>query len=284
EGWPVFVYGFQDHPTYRENWPLIATGPTPWDATATGTATIISEQFAHRYGLNPGDTITLPTPKDDWKLQVAAIYADYGNPTGQMLVPMPDLLARWPEVEKRRYGVRTAPDHVPTLIETLRERHQLSDTQLIDQAALKALSRRIFETTFTVTIALNALTLAIAGLALFTSLLTLATLRLPQLAPAWALGLTRAQLSKLELLRTTALALFTALAAIPVGLAVAYLLTNVINVKAFGWQLPLYLFPGQLLQLILLALATAAAASALPALRLARMRPTDLLRLFSHER
>ncbi|MEO0912484.1 MAG: ABC transporter permease, partial [Pseudomonadota bacterium] len=82
EGWPVFVYGYQDHPTYRENWPLIDQGPTPWDATATGTATIISEQFARRYGLAPGDTITLPTPKDDWRLEVAAIYADYGNPTG----------------------------------------------------------------------------------------------------------------------------------------------------------------------------------------------------------
>ncbi len=282
--WPVSVYGFEDHPTYRESWPLIDATSTPWDDTATGTATIISEQFARRFALQPGDTITLPTPKDDWPLSVAGIYADYGNPTGQMLIPMPELLSRWPDVEKRRYGVRTSAAHAARLAETLTEDFQLSAQQIVDQSALKGISRRIFETTFTVTIALNALTLAVAGLALFTSLLTLATLRLPQLAPAWAMGLTRARLSKLELLRTTALALFTALAAIPLGLAVAWILTAVINVKAFGWKLPLFLFPDQWLKLTALALVTAALASAIPALRLAKMRPTDLLGLFSHER
>ena len=45
------------------------------------------------------------------------------------------------------------------------------------------------------------LTLAVAGFAILMSLLTLAALRLPQLAPVWALGLTRRRLAALEMLR-----------------------------------------------------------------------------------
>jgi len=37
------------------------------------------------------------------------------------------------------------------------------------------------------------------------SLLTLATMRVPQLAPAWAMGMTRNQIGKLELLRAVML-------------------------------------------------------------------------------
>ena len=64
---------------------------------------------------------------------------------------------------------------------------------MVDQAAIKALSLSVFERTFAVTTALNILTLAVAGFAILMSLLTLAAMRLPQLAPVWALGLTRAQ-------------------------------------------------------------------------------------------
>ncbi|QHQ35783.1 ABC transporter permease [Algicella marina] len=284
EGFPVFVYGFRDHETYRDNWPMLAAVARPWARVAEGDAVLISEQMARRFSLVPGATLVLPTPRDDWALEVAGVYPDYGNPTGQMMVAMPALLARWQDVEYRRFGVRVTATEVPALKAALVEKFALSEAQLVDQAALKAVSRRIFETTFAVTVALNALTLAVAGLALFTSLLTLATLRLPHLAPVWALGMTRRRLAGLEMVRSLALALFTAVLAIPLGLTVAWVLTHVINVKAFGWMLPVYPFPGQWARLMALALAVAALASFIPAARLARMSPADLLRLFSHER
>ena len=64
---------------------------------------------------------------------------------------------------------------------------------------MKAESTRIFNRTFAVTAALNAFTLGVAGVALLTSLLTLANSRLPQLAPLWAIGITRRQLAAIEL-------------------------------------------------------------------------------------
>jgi putative ABC transport system permease protein len=52
-----------------------------------------------------------------------------------------------------------------------------------------------------VTGALNVLTLGVASLALLTSLLTLSALRLPQVAPVWALGTSRARLALTEVWR-----------------------------------------------------------------------------------
>ena len=115
-----------------------------------------------------------------------------------------------------------------------------------DQATSKAEARRVFNRTFAITAALNAFTLGVAGIALFTSLLTLGQARLPQLAPLWAIGLTRRQIAALELVKTMALALLTALLALPLGIVVAWCLIEVVNVKAFGWRLPLQHFPGQL--------------------------------------
>ena len=88
----------------------------------------------------------------------------------------------------------------------------------------------------------------------------------------------------LEILRSVALAGFTLVAALPVGLVLAWLLLAVINVEAFGWRLPMHVFPLDWLRLLVLALISAGAAAAIPALRLMRLAPADLVKVFAHER
>ena len=160
----------------------------------------------------------------------------------------------------------------------------LDDRNVADQATMKRESKRVFNRTFSVTAALNAFTLGVAGIALLTSLLTLANSRLPQLAPLWAIGLTRRRLAALELLKTMAVALITALFALPLGLLVAWCLLAIVNVKAFGWRLPFHVFSLQLIELLAVALAAAFCAAALPVARLARMQPASLIRIFVNER
>ena len=154
------------------------------------------------------------------------------------------------QVQQTRYSLRVSSKAAPALIDALRAQFGSGIRQLIDQASLKGFSARIFERTFTVTTALNALTLGVAGVALLTSLLTLSDLRLPQLAPLWAMGVSRRRLVHMELVKILALALITALLSLPLGLLVAWCLVAVVNVQAFGWRLPLHLFPLQWLQLV----------------------------------
>jgi putative ABC transport system permease protein len=173
---------------------------------------------------------------------------------------------------------------VPRLIAELRSTFGLDARNLADQATLKAESRRIFDRTFAVTAALNTFTLGVAGIALLTSLLTLSDSRLPQLAPLWAIGITRRRLAALELLKTLSVALITSLLALPLGLLVAWCLIAIVNVKAFGWRLPFQVFPLQLVELLAVAMLTALLAVLLPILKLARMQPARLAKIFADER
>jgi putative ABC transport system permease protein len=183
-----------------------------------------------------------------------------------------------------RYGLRLPPQEVPEFTARLQEVAGLPATAMINQAGIKAFSLGVFDRTFTVTTALNVLTLAVAGFAILMSLLTLATMRVPQLAPAWAMGLTRRQLGRLELLRAVLLAALTMVLAVPLGLALAWALLAIVNVAAFGWKLPMFLFPMDYLRLGGLALMAAVLAACWPAFRLSRMPPADLLKVFSNAR
>jgi putative ABC transport system permease protein len=166
----------------------------------------------------------------------------------------------------------------------LQTKFGLDGRNMLDQATLKAESTKIFNRTFAVTAALNAFTLGVAGIALLTSLLTLSNSRLPQLAPLWAIGITRRRLASIELLKTLSVALVTTLLALPLGLLVAWCLIAVVNVKAFGWRLPFHVFPLQLIELVAVAMLAALAAALLPAFKLARMQPASLIKIFADER
>lgn len=283
-GWPADLFGVIDHSTYRQHWELLDASADAWDQLVDQDTVMLSEQLARRLNLELGDTLSLPVPAGQWPVRIVGIYADYGNPKGHLLVNARHLLAHWPQLTPIRFNLRIAQSDVAPLINALRERFALDDTHIIDQIQLKRWSGQVFERTFAATAALNSLTLGVAGVALFISLLTQSQSRLGQLAPLWAMGVTRRRLMLLNLGQTWMLAVLTLLLALPLGLAMAWCLNAVINVQAFGWRLPLRVFPLQLLQLMLLAMVATLLASAWPLFKLHRSRPSDLLRTFAHER
>jgi putative ABC transport system permease protein len=283
-GAPIEVLGLADHATYRDNWPLLEQGANAWTRVGAGDACLASEQLSRRMRLAVGDRIAVATPGGNWPLEIVGIYADYGNPKSQIAVNFAALTRHFPQTPLTRIGLRVASPKIPALIAALQEKFALDDRNVADQATMKADSKRIFDRTFSVTAALNAFTLGVAGIALLTSLLTLANSRLPQLAPLWAIGVTRQKLALIELLKTMSVALITALFALPLGLLVAWCLLAVVNVKAFGWRLPFHVFPLQLVELLGVAMAAAFCAALLPVLRLARMQPANLIRIFANER
>jgi putative ABC transport system permease protein len=234
--------------------------------------------------LEVGDRLDVTTPNGNWPVSVAAIYADYGNPKGQIAVNIAAFRSRFPNLPQTRFGLRVPPGKIAPLITDLRTTFHLDARHLSDQSTLKTESMRIFNRTFAVTAALNTFTLGVAGVALLTSLLTLSNARLPQLAPLWALGLTRRRLAGIELLKTMSIALITALLALPLGLLVAWCLIAIINVRAFGWRLPFHIFPLHLIELLGIAMLAALLAMLLPLFKLMRMPPATLIKVFADER
>jgi len=284
QGWPVQVEGVVDDPSYRQQWPLLSQSSGAWSQLAAGQGTMLSEQFARRLKLDLGQTLVIAAPDGEQRLTVVGLYADYGNPRGHMLLNADWLRRHWPDAVLSNLGVHVMPAQMNALRTQLEQRFGLDSTRLIDQTSLKRWSTEVFERTFAATGALNALTLGVAGIALFISLLTLGHSRLAQLAPLWALGVNRARLGWLSLGQTLMLASLTVLLAMPLGLLLAWCMVAVLNVQAFGWRLPLQIFPDQLLRLGLLGLLTSLLAAAGPLWQVARRQPADLLRQFADER
>lgn len=280
-GYPAQIYGARDHATYRYNWQFLRAVPEVWQTLARGEGVLVNEQLYRRAGLDLGAEVAVAPGVSR---PVLGIYGDYGNPVGQVIITETLFRQHYPDVTALRFGLRLDPAQVEGLRATLQADLAIPETAMIDQASIKALSLAVFERTFVVTTALNILTLAVAGFAILMSLLTLAAMRLPQLAPVWALGLTRRRLALLDLGRAVVLAALTGALALPLGLGLAWALLAVVNVEAFGWRLPMYLFWLDYLRLGGLALLAAALAALWPAWRLSTTPPAQLLGVFRHER
>ncbi|WP_308916523.1 FtsX-like permease family protein [Jannaschia sp. LMIT008] len=275
------VYAIADHATYRDNWPLLDGAPDVWDRIAAGEAALVNEQLARREGLWTGATVDLGRG-GTWP--VAGVYSDYGNPLGQAMLGLEVFRATYADAPITQFALRVVPGGTEGVIADLTAAFDLPGQRIVDQASIKEFSLAVFERTFAVTTALNVLTLGVAAFALWASLTTLAEMRLPQIAPLWALGLTRRRIALADLGRALGLAALTALLAVPVGVALAWALLAVVNVLAFGWRLPLRVFPGEWALLGLWAMLAAGLAAALPTARLWRMPPARLVKVFAHER
>ncbi|MCH2094111.1 MAG: ABC transporter permease [Rhodobacteraceae bacterium] len=279
-GQSATIFGIIDHQTYRLNWPLLDAVPDVWARVAKGQGVLINEQMALRQDVSLDDIL----PFAGQSLPVVGVYSDYGNPRPQAIVGMDLLLSLYGDVPNYRFAIRIPAQEVDALRAAIAERFDLPPGGVRANTEVKQFSKAVFENTFVVTGALNALTLGVAGFAILTSLLTLWTGRLPQIAPVWSMGLTRKTIAMVELVRSLLLAAFTALVAVPVGLGLAWVLLNVINVEAFGWRLPMFLFPADWAILAGLALFAAALAAGWPSWRMARVTPAELLKVFANDR
>ena len=274
------LYGNRDHSTYQENWQFLSATSAPWEAVHQTQGVLINEQLARRAEIVVGAVINIA----DLPFKVAGIYGDYGNPIGEAIIDEGIFGDLFPEVSPVRFGLRMPPENVAQFVTDMETEIGIPRGNSINQSGIKAFSLGVFDRTFTVTTALNILTLAVAGFAILMSLLTLTAMRVPQLAPAWAMGMTRRRLGALELVRTLLLAVMTAIVALPLGLALAWVLLAVVNVAAFGWRLPMFLFPLEYARLGIFAILAAGFAALWPAIRLARTPPSELLKVFSNER
>ncbi|MDT8879344.1 ABC transporter permease [Halomonas saccharevitans] len=284
---PVTLFGITPGERLTPSWPLLQTAAgrdAAWAALEAGEA-FINEQLALGQGIAPGDRLVLQAPggqgsdrrRGREEVTVAGIYPDYGNPRGEVLLTATRLRERF-DAPPDSLGIALAEGHdAAPLTRALTERFGLDDEAVLDQRQIKALSTEIFERTFAITRALNGLTLAVAALALLASLLAQARERRRRLAPLWALGVPRRELVGLQLAQLGGAALVTGLAAVPLGIAITASLVSVINVAAFGWRLPLHVFPGEIALTLATALGVALLAAGLPALTLWRTPPRALL-------
>ena len=242
DGLPVDVLAVDPVSPLLRDWPFIAAGKKPW-AQLADSGVLINEQLARRQTLALGDRIHITLGAEQQSRKVVGIYADYGRPEGELLLPV----AALPEALPGRYvGFVLGMDEVDST--DWQQWHDnyawLAGGRLRDQAGLKRAANAAFARTFRMTQLLNTLTLALAGTALV--LMGLVIFRLRQQSytllhvygvPRWSL---RLRLIAHSMLITGLLGVL----ATPLGIFLGWVLVARVNPAAFGWALPLHLYPG----------------------------------------
>lgn len=252
-----------------------------------GSFILANEQVHYLGGIKLGEAISLPTETGLKQFKVAGFFYDYGNANYQFYLPQSEFARDWPSVKQGGVALWLNTDETsgeqPGLarIESDLITAGVSPSDWVTQGRLREMALDIFEKTFAITLAMNTLTLIVAGLALLTSMMAILQERLPQFAQWSALGVnSREQI----LVITVPLLLFvsiTWLLSLPLGALLSWLLINKLNIMSFGWSMPMLwsFWPAFVLALLCLVLVSLTVLIARA--RLKRRLPTALAELGS---
>jgi putative ABC transport system permease protein len=249
-----------------------------WTAFEAG-AVLLSEPFAHFRRLVVGDRLHLETPAGTRTFPIAGIYADFVGGSGRVLMARATWLHHWQDPAISSIGLYAVPGaDVDALVTAARMAVDANVPVTVrSNRALREASLEVFDRTFRITDVLRLLALGVAFAGIFGACLMLQEERARELGMLRALGLLPGQLRALVALQTLLLGLAAGLLALPLGVALAELLTTVINRRAFGWTLALDVTAGPLLGGLLLAVGAALFAGLLAGRR-AGMPPAAALR------
>jgi len=253
---------------------------TALEQYANDRAVLVSESFAARRGLAPGDTLGLPVDGRLVDFDVAGIYRDYASPTGAVLMRRGLYLDRYDDTGLAGIGVH-AGDNVERagLIRRLESAlGGVPGARVTDNAAVFEQSLVIFDRTFAITEVLRWLAGLVAFVGVVSALMALQLDRLREFAVLRAIGLGRGGLAGLVGGQSGLLGLIAGLWAIPLGIALAALLVFVINRRAYGWTMGFELQAGPVLEGVALAVIAALLAALYPAWRAARLRLAEGLK------
>ena len=239
-----------------------------WRAYADG-AVLVSEPLAWRLNLGAHDVMRLTTAAGPRDFPVAGVYREYGNERGEILMDLATYRRLWGDTAIGGLGIYLVPGtDAQRAVGQLRAAAGTRQALFIrSNADLRALSMRIFERTFVITRVLYWLAAGVAAIGLVSALLAWELERARELALLRSLGVTPRGIAALVLLQTLFMGLAAFLAAVPAGLLTALVLTEVINRRAFGWQIDLHLSAPQFLNALVLAVAAALTAALYPAWR-----------------
>ena len=243
---PVDVLAIDPTSPLLQDWPFKAAVPNLWsELSARGV--LINEQLARRQSLAVGDRIRFRIGATPHAREVLGIYADYGRPDGELMLP----LALVPDTLPNRYStfVLGASDTGKIPWREWPEKNAwMAGSRLRDQVGLKQAANAAFARTFQMTQLLIGLTLALAGTALALMGLVIFRMRQGSYTLLHVYGVRQKQLRRRLIAHSMLVTGLLALLAVPLGIFLGWVLVARVNPAAFGWALPLHFYPGFWLQ------------------------------------
>ncbi len=249
--------------------PLVKQYP----ATADGLPRVwISESFADLYrsriapSTGDGGTFELPLPLNPnglavQRVRVAGVWRDYARQHGAIVIRGADFARLTGDARLQEAALWLGDNATAAaVLRGLKTRlPDLPALEITETTAVRARSLGIFDRTFTVTYALEAVAVVIGLAGMAAAFMGLIVARKKEFGMLRHLGLTQRELRRMVTLEGAALAALGALLGMVLGVMLAAVLVYVINPQSFGWSMDFHI---PVLQLAIFAAALIVAATA----------------------
>ncbi|HUB82222.1 MAG TPA: FtsX-like permease family protein [Bryobacteraceae bacterium] len=239
---------------------------------------VVSEPFALKHKIHAGDRLTVAIGGQMVELTVAGIYYDYSSSQGYVIVDKSTMLKYLPDLAPTNAAVYLAPG---ADAESVRREIQLRTAEygiaVARNSELRRASIEIFDRTFAITWALEAVAILVAMLGAANSLLALVLDRRRELGLVRFLGGSAKQVRGMILTEAAFLGLLAAILGVALGLALSLLLIYVVNRQSFGWTIQFHMPVGLLAAAVVSVWLVTVLAGIYPARVAARMSPIEAI-------
>jgi putative ABC transport system permease protein len=201
-------------------------------------AILVSEPFTYKHHVKSGDSIVLDLGTASVKFRIADVYYDYASERGTIVIDRETLLKYLPDPAPSNAAIfvknGTPPETVRREILEASAGHRIL---IFTDRDLRAEAVRIFDRTFAITYALEAVAVLVAVMGIAGALLALVIDRRRELGLLRFLGASSGQIRKLILVEAGMLGLLANLAGFLLGYLLSLILVFVINKQSFGWTI-----------------------------------------------
>jgi putative ABC transport system permease protein len=239
---------------------------------------VVSEPFSYKHHVKAGDFITLSLGETQASFRVDDVYYDYSSERGSILMDRDTMLRYLPDPAPSNLAIYLSPDAQPAIVRAEIEKATAGHRVLMfSNRDLRAEAIRIFDRTFAITYALEAVAVIVAVMGIAGALLALVIDRRRELGLLRFLGAASGQVRKVVLVEAGLLGLLANLAGMALGFALSLILIFVINKQSFGWTIRFHWPAGILLGALTVVYAATVLAGLYPAQVAVRLNPLEVV-------
>ena len=218
----------------------------------------ISEGVADLYGYRPGQRIELALQNRTFSFVVAGVFRDYARQHGAILIERAEYAALTGDRRASDAALWLAPGATPAAaMEAIRALPGGGQLDIGEPGEIRAQSLAIFDRSFAVTYAMEAVAVLVGLFGLSSSLGAMVLARRREFGMLRHLGLTRRQIGAMLAAEGGLLAFLGAAAGLAAGGAISLVLVYVVNRQSFNWSIDLHVPWGLLASLVIVLLVLA---------------------------
>jgi putative ABC transport system permease protein len=212
---------------------------------------IVSEPLANKHHVNAGDMLRIPLGSRTAELKVAGVYYEYSSDRGFVLVDNTTLAKYLPEAAITNIAIYVkAGSNARDVQRELESRLASYSLVIAPNATLRNAAVEIFDRTFTITYALEAIAVVVSMLGAANSLFALVLDRRREIGLIRYLGAEGGQIRRMVLAEAGLIGLLASVLGLALGASLSLVLIRVVNKQSFGWTIqfhpPLLLLAGAL--------------------------------------